>query len=354
MAESQESFTVPFTRLNGKNWQDWKARVRVWLQAKELWSCTEAPPLQAAADASAEDKAAAAASQKRDRKAQGLLVLAVGPEQMPYVSELKNTHEVWTVLQRLNSRNTAGAKIHATRCLFDLRLQPGACVKEHIAKMVSAFNQLRQLGIPFSMEQQSYILLSSLDKSYETLALTLEAMPSTELTLEYISSRLADEQDKRQRERGLSSKGSYAVPKSGDAEFENTVNAFAARHCFRCGSSSHLIRNCTREPGQDSTKAVTPSYQTRSSRGRRRRGGGRGYSHSTQHMASAMALMQGRGQGSKLRWLIDSGASHHLVAPSSVRLQNCRHLQTLKVVTMADSTKRSLETVGTEIGRAHV
>ncbi|CAI5768991.1 Hypothetical predicted protein [Podarcis lilfordi] len=200
MADGQESFSVPFEKLNGSNWEEWSRKLKAWLVAKGLWEATQGPPQQAAAGAAAAVAAAAQASQRKDPKALGAIVLSLEGSQLPLVEGLETAQEAYQALERVHHRTTAGAKIHTTRSLFELKLRPGDSIRQHVTKMLSVFNKLRLLQVNFTEELKVYILLSSLDKSYDNLCLTLESMNPADLTLQYVTGRLCDEEERRLRE----------------------------------------------------------------------------------------------------------------------------------------------------------
>ncbi|CAI5784466.1 Hypothetical predicted protein [Podarcis lilfordi] len=187
MADGQESFSVPFEKLNGSNWEEWSRKLKAWLVAKGLWEATQGPPQQAAAGAAAAVVAAAQASQRKDQKALGAIVLSLEGSQLPLVEGLETAQEAYQALERVHHRTTAGAKIHTTRSLFELKLRPGDSIRQHVTKMLSVFNKLRLLQVNFTEELKVYILLSSLDKSYDNLSLTLESMNPADLTLQYVT-----------------------------------------------------------------------------------------------------------------------------------------------------------------------
>ncbi|CAI5767487.1 Hypothetical predicted protein [Podarcis lilfordi] len=143
MADGQESYSVPFEKLNGSNWEEWSRKLKAWLVAKGLWEATQGPPQQAPAGAAAAVVAAAHASQRKDQKALGAIVLSLEGSQLPLVEGLETAQEVYQALERVHHRTTAGAKIHTTGSLFELKLRPGDSIRQHVTKMLSVFNKLR-------------------------------------------------------------------------------------------------------------------------------------------------------------------------------------------------------------------
>ncbi|CAI5799272.1 Hypothetical predicted protein [Podarcis lilfordi] len=215
MADDRESFSVPFEKLNGQNWAEWSRKLKAWLVAKGLWEATQGPPLPPpAAGAAAADIAAAHASQRKNQKALGAIVLSLEGSQLPLVEGLETAQEAYQALERVHHRTTAGAKIHTTRRLFEMKLRPGGNIRQHVTEMLSVFNELRLLQVNFSEELKVYILLSSLDKSYDNLCLSMESMSPQDLTLSYVTGRLSDEQERRVRE-GRSGAGSSTGCRGG-------------------------------------------------------------------------------------------------------------------------------------------
>ncbi|CAI5778308.1 Hypothetical predicted protein [Podarcis lilfordi] len=173
-----------------------------------------APLPPPAAGAPAADIPAAHASQRQLPTAPGAIVLSLEGSQLPLVEGLETAQEAYQALERVHHRTTAGAKIHTTRRLFEMKLRPGGNIRQHVTEMLSVFNELRLLQVNFSEELKVYILLSSLDKSYDNLCLSMESMSPQDLTLSYVTGRLSDEQERRVRE-GRSGAGSSTGCRGG-------------------------------------------------------------------------------------------------------------------------------------------
>ncbi|CAI5791150.1 Retrovirus-related Pol polyprotein from transposon TNT 1-94 [Podarcis lilfordi] len=218
-----------------------------WLGGKQFWECTQADLVPAGAGANAVEIERAVCASRRDQKAMSHVVMAMESSQLPHIDGLRTCHQIWSALARIHQRTAAGAKIYVIRTLFEKRLSPGESVCDHIVQMLTVFSKLRQLNVPFPDELKAYALLSSLDRCYENLDLTMEMMPLNDLTLEYISGRLIDEESKCQRavkeSTGCNPRRSGGAARSS----EDCVKAFASKRCFRCGSSGHLVHNCPLE-----------------------------------------------------------------------------------------------------------
>ena len=353
MEGNKDSFAPPFAPLNGHNWEEWQQRARFWLLGKDLWDCVSAPPVSAPDGATQAELNTAAAAKRKDQRALCAIVMSCDVSVLPHVQQAACAHEAWQNLVRVHQRETAGAKLHAMRHLFELKLKPGESVKTHIASVLAAFHRLRQHKIEFAEDVMVYILLSSLDKSFENLCLSFEAMPTADLTLHYVSGRLPDEEQRRQKEAAVS------VSKSGCAgkecslqrsrEDSSTVQAYAGRRCYRCNSPSHVAQNCTWQETSKTSQLSSHGNQPRRGRGgnqRRARGRGKGFEGGKvfQNLSAAMATVRG-GQKSSLSWIIDSGASDNLCPPDG-QLQNCKEVAEKKQVNLADGSTRTLSSTG--------
>ncbi|CAI5772389.1 Retrovirus-related Pol polyprotein from transposon TNT 1-94 [Podarcis lilfordi] len=343
MADDRESFSVPFEKLNGQNWAEWSRKLKAWLVAKGLWEATQGPSPTTCSRSSSSGHSGCSRVAEENQKALGAIVLSLEGSQLPLVEGLETAQEAYQALERVHHRTTAGAKIHTTRRLFEMKLRPGGNIRQHVTEMLSVFNELRLLQVNFSEELKVYILLSSLDKSYDNLCLSMESMSPQDLTLSYVTGRLSDEQERRVRE-GRSGAGSSTGCRGGGKPDESCVQAFSTRRCYVCGSNSHLKRACpqkSREAGQDVSKVNQLSSHGNQSR----RGGQRGNAKEGRdsekgdcyHLAASLATLNNNAsRDTTMKWVLDSGASHHLITPSAGELQNCRAVLTGMTCKFAD------------------
>ena len=84
-----------------------------------------------------------------------------------------------------------------TRKLYRCRLQPGKSVSEHLQKMKELFNELEQRDMQFPENHKVYVMLRSLAEDYDVLVTSLESMDEEELTREYLTGRLLEEEQRR-------------------------------------------------------------------------------------------------------------------------------------------------------------
>ena len=78
------------------------------------------------------------------------------------------------------------------------------------------------------------------------LVTSLESMPERDLTLEYLTGRLLEEEEKRNERSRVRMRNDIPQQRraASRSDGEQTGKALAVRRCFKCGSEKHLQRNC--------------------------------------------------------------------------------------------------------------
>ena len=77
--------------------------------------------------------------------------------------------------------------------LYHKHLMPGEDVSNNIKEMLNLFLQLEEQGMEFDQSHQCFMILSSLDDSWDNLVISLENMPEKDLTVQYLSGKLVEE-----------------------------------------------------------------------------------------------------------------------------------------------------------------
>lgn len=109
-------------------------------------------------------------------------------------------------MHRIDAANQDTAEFRwgvRTRALYRARLRESESVSDHLQKMCDLFSQFSKLGEDYSEQQKVYIILSSLNKSWDSLVLTLEALPEQQGTMQYLTGRSLTEVSKHQESKEL-------------------------------------------------------------------------------------------------------------------------------------------------------
>ncbi|CAI5799444.1 DDE-type integrase transposase recombinase [Podarcis lilfordi] len=239
---------VLLEKLTATNYSIWSVRMEHFLKREGLWKVVEAAPQPPEEDEDDSEKLALVEAQlEKDEKASATIILGVDNSQLVYVAD----------------------KVTATS------LKREACGEE----------------------DKVFIVLSSLDDSYDMLVNSLESVETDKLTLEYVTGRLYAEED-RHAERKMTSAQLLEHPRGNNSqeeqryrEPEKQPGGAAAdqpvvnkvKRCFCCKSSGHLLRDCPRKQQKQQT-------------------------HKRQQREST-AWVSADGQENEELWVLDSGAS---------------------------------------------
>ncbi|KAG8132953.1 hypothetical protein E2320_010773 [Naja naja] len=133
----------------------------------------------------------------------------------------------------------------------------------------------------FTEAHKVYVVLSSLDTSWDILVTSLESMQERDLTMMYLTGRLLEEEQK-----------STTATSQDISRAAETV--YTVKCCFTCGSTELLQRCCLE---------------------RRNRGATRQGCRATQYMwggsSSSFSLAATLPENTRNSWLLDSGVSQH-------------------------------------------
>lgn len=289
---------VLLEKLTATNYSIWSVRMQHFLKREGLWKVVETTPQPPEWDEDDDEKLALAEAQlEKDEKALATIILGVDDSQLVYVADKVTASEAWNALKAVHVRETAGSLITLTRRLYRCRKKPGDSLVNHLKFLTGCFQELALRGRPVGEEDKVFIVLSSLDDSYDMLVNSLESVETDKLTLEYVTGRLYAEEDRR-AERKMTSAQLLEHPRGNNSreeqrcrEPEKQPGGAAAdqpvvnkvKRCFCCKSSGHLLRDC-------------PRKQQKQQKHRRQQ-------------RESTAWVSADGQENEELWVLDSGAS---------------------------------------------
>ena len=106
--------------------------------------------------------------------------------------------------------------------------------------------ELEQRGMDFTENYKVYLILSSLPEDYDVLVTSLESLSERDLTLEYLTGRMLEEEERRYERSQVRMRDDIPQQRraASRSNREQTGKALAVRSCFKCVSEKHLQRNC--------------------------------------------------------------------------------------------------------------
>lgn len=325
MAE-REDISLPI--FNGGDWNKWKFRLRLVLEAKTL--------LEVIDNTCPEDIAEALIWKRNDVKARSIIVQALSNSQLEHVLNEKTATDMIKKLDSLYSPTSTSLKLISKRKLLDLKMQDSDDPEKFITTFEKLINEVKSTGETLSNDDHLNYLLLTLPKTFSHIIDIVDALPNESKTVEYVKSKLLIEFKKNRPNTSSENEGSAF----------NSERSGYSRKCFKCGRDGHIQKFCNYNSNVNGNSNGPRgnqryNYSRRGSfNGRGRRlGRGRyfrnGYGNSAQAEASVQAQINGGEESNsssfgievmisqsqmneevvngKIIWLLDSGCSDHIV-----------------------------------------
>ena len=190
---STEEINYRVEKLSSENFYNWKFDMRMLLIGKDLWDIVSGAEV-VANDASQAQKDS---FRKRDQRALSWICLGLVNEVKIYVRSAKTSKEAWDLLCNHFEEKTLSKQINAKKQLFNLKLEPGGNMVQHVNRMKTLSERMQALGDPVSDRDLVMLLFVSLPEGYNNLVTTLETLSDEKLTWEYVRDRAITEYERR-------------------------------------------------------------------------------------------------------------------------------------------------------------
>jgi hypothetical protein len=185
---------------------------------------------------------------KKQAEAVAEIILHVEVAQLSFIQD-DDPEVVWDALSAIHQARGMASRI-ALRRRFLRLTKPEGPMQNFIAEARRLALQLQEIGVTVDDEDIILVLTGGLPKSYDNFVITLDATPSDQLTLDYVVTRLLNEES---RQIGTATLNEESRQVDTTAPQETSLAAYA-RHtgkrdlsqitCFKCGKKGHFQTNC--------------------------------------------------------------------------------------------------------------
>lgn len=237
MADANANNVTKISQFDGTNFSNWKYRVGILLDEKELKQFIETPLadiLEAEKTATEHPKI-----KLKEKKCVSLLVQTIHDNQLEYVREKTLAKDMFDTLCSIFERKSVASQVLLRKQLLMMKYNESDDMINYLLTFDKRIRELKSTGA--TMEELDVVvhLLITMPKSYDNLVTALETMDQTKLTVEFVKTRLMDEYNKRTG--GVSSSKS-----SGPGAMVAGAKSLDDIICYLCKKPGHFKAQCSR------------------------------------------------------------------------------------------------------------
>ena len=180
-------------KLNVNNFHNWKFRVQMHLEERDLWdivSGAEKAPTVAAEGKSSEKEPSSADLdkwRKSDRKALNAISQTINDSELIHVRNAANSAAAWKKLSEIYEAKEISRESSLRKQLYTLKLTEGDSIQQHINRFMDIVDQLKGIAVTLDNRSMASAFLDTLPKSYNLLKVSLGNIP-TMITMDLVTS----------------------------------------------------------------------------------------------------------------------------------------------------------------------
>jgi len=191
---------IKIDKLTETNFHEWRQRIKMFLALRDLDDTLDEDSKPTDAETCELE-----VWKRRDTKASAIIGLTLGSEQLEHVSGCKTTAEMWSTLQGVFQRKSLMNKMKARREHYTVDMTVGEGMLGYINRVRNLGKNLKAMGGEVTEMDVAMSVLNRLTSKYENLLVALDAKGKDELSLDFVKSRLLQE-ERRQADKSPATK----------------------------------------------------------------------------------------------------------------------------------------------------
>jgi len=230
---------VKIDKLTEANFHEWRQRIKMVLELRDWDDMLD----EDGKPRDAEDRELAL-WKRRGTKASAIIGLTLGSEQLEHVSGCKTTAEMWTTLQGVFQRKSLMKKMKARREFYTVEMTVGEGMLSYINRLRNLGENLKAMSGEVTEMDVAMSVLNGLTSKYENLLVDLDAKGEDELSLDFVKSRLLQE-ERRQADKSPATKriGDMALV-GANYQGQGRRCDHSRIECYYCRKFGHISHDC--------------------------------------------------------------------------------------------------------------
>uniref|UniRef100_A0A251S4W8 Putative zinc finger, CCHC-type, Tubby C-terminal-like domain protein n=1 Tax=Helianthus annuus TaxID=4232 RepID=A0A251S4W8_HELAN len=243
-------------KFNGTDFAWWRMQIEALLGECDLDVVLEEKP-------AGMDKAAEAIWNSKDKKARGKITLALTRSVAFNIMKETTARDMLEALSNMYEKPSAGNRVFLMRELFNMRMNEGSSVADHINEVNSILSRLATVGMKLDDDTQAVVLLSSLPDSWSGFVTTVTETAGTgNLKFDRVRDSVLGEDVRRRNTSGGSTSGMLSVSRgrgknrSSGSRGKSFSKAGKNVRCWNCGEKGHVKNECPNPKKEDGKQHV--------------------------------------------------------------------------------------------------
>lgn len=289
------------TKFDGSNFQLWKFSISIILKAEKLLSIVEGREAQPAAT----ERAAHAAWEDRNAKAQVIILTSITQNQVQYLVNCENAAQMWTKLISIHEQKTDISKELLWQRFYDYKMADNDKVADHLSKIESLVKQLKDVQENLSDSAICSKVLNSLPSKYNAFRTAWDSVVQNQQNIENLTARLLKEESRMFVDEAETNKLALQVkalqakldsmqakqPEKKSSEKRDIKKLKKRTTCNYCKKKGHWARECRKRIEEEDEAKKRPN---------------------SAFVCDITALYSMSTEESQFDWICDSGASVHM------------------------------------------
>ncbi|MFS7903138.1 putative RNA-directed DNA polymerase [Helianthus anomalus] len=243
-------------KFSGTDFAWWRIQIEALLGECDLDVILEEKP-------AGMDKVAEAIWNSKDKKARGKITLALTRSVAFNIMEETIARGMLTALSNMYEKSSASNRVFLMRELFNMRMNEGSSVADHINEVNSILSRLATVGMKLDDDTQAVVLLSSLPDSWSGFMTTvIETAGTGNLKFDQVRDSVLGEDVHRRNTNGGSTSSMLSVSRgrgknrSSGSRGKSLSKAGKNVRCWNCGEKGHVKNECPDPKKEDGKQHV--------------------------------------------------------------------------------------------------